>query len=1126
MDENHDDVFVKIFISRVVNTKINWKVVHSKLGHLNKRSLIDMAKHQTLLGLTYETIDWTDTQACEICARANIRQFRVPRKVDRRPGGPFKRGSVDIYGPVSVPSVGGNRYGMIYCDDENSFGMIDFVKDKSLQTVTSTILKWKLVADDMGYRLQQLQFDSDPIFENEELEEILVKERISARFAPPGRHQSNGLVERMIQTVVGMARSMLIGSGLPLKYWTYAMSYAMLIYNATLKSRFKDDEELKYKSPYLMMTGDMPVYDFPIFGCYCISRNPNALQGPAFDPRGRRGVFLGFDSQHHDVYSVLNLETNEIVISEEVVLLEDYYGYTRQPTDYYSLDKYIKEARETEKIDERSIIVPDEVQQTSEAREEPLAEESGQYWFEEDQPVFRDQRPDIVADVEQPTMREALGKSRVERYQEQLREPTRIQPSRKSKKISLTFENWKGVLNEMEEEVKKEYNQHQTEVLRIMNCYDEGYDISEVLSYVHNVSSRIVEGEQEKVPQSFREATSALYIDKYREAIISEVKSQLENDTFYHEVYEDIPEGHTPVDTKWVFDIKNVTTGGVKRYKARMVIRGFMQRYQESYFDTYSPTCTKDSIRLILSLAAMYRLRTIHIDIKTAFLYGELEPHEILYVPIPDGFLFDNLFMNYFPIAEAEKLKRVVKNKKGYLQMKKSCYGTKQAARNWYKKLDEVIAKLGFTFVPGDPCLYIKRRGFEFLIIGIYVDDIFGVGTSNDMFEDLSNGLHEHFQMSDMGEIQQCLGMRVTRNVNTGDIILNNDIYMSNILKEFQMENCKVCETPAVTNYYLTVEDCPDIVDPELQNKYRSLIGSLMYAAICWRPDIIYRVCHLARFCHAPGVKHFDAGLRVLKYVRATVDYGLLFKGGQNHIDVSRIRPRMVTCSDASYAGDDDAISVSGGVNFMIDEEEWMKSIQELKSIPPKYNITGYVSKRQKVVACSSTEAEYIAGYDNAKIIIHKSQILECLGFIANKPHVMYVDNQSMMSIVDEWKVGDRTKHMNVRYHYLREKVIHEEIVLWKVHTDFNTADFFTKPLDRITYEFHRESCMSGKVDGSRSVIPIPVKVTSRDEVASIELMWLKDTIYSTKDLNSLEKKRKGNTDGKGSSQPWKYIRK
>jgi hypothetical protein len=184
------------------------------------------------------------------------------------------------------------------------------------------------------------------------------------------------------------------------------------------------------------------------------------------------------------------------------------------------------------------------------------------------------------------------------------------------------------------------------------------------------------------------------------------------------------------------------------------------------------------------------------------------------------------------------------------------------------------------------------------------------------------------------------------------------------------------------------------------------------------------------------------------------------------------------------------------------------------------------MSKRQKVVACSSTEAEYIAGYDNAKIIIHKSQILECLGFIANKPHVMYVDNQSMMSIVDEWKVGDRTKHMNVRYHYLREKVIHEEIVLWKVHTDFNTADFFTKPLDRITYEFHRESCMSGKVDGSRSVIPIPVKVTSRDEVASIELMWLKDTIYSTKDLNSLEKKRKGNTDGKGSSQPWKYIRK
>jgi hypothetical protein len=208
----------------------------------------------------------------------------------------------------------------------------------------------------------------------------------------------------------------------------------------------------------------------------------------------------------------------------------------------------------------------------------------------------------------------------------------------------------------------------------------------------------------------------------------------------------------------------------------------------------------------------------------------------------------------------------------------------------------------------------------------------------------------------------------------------------------------------------------------------------------------------------------------------------------------------------------------------MIDEEEWMNSSEEFKSIPPKYNITGYMCKRQKVVSCSSTEAEYIAGYDNAKIIMHKSQILECLGFIANKPHVMYVDNQSMMSIVDEWKVGDRTKHMNVRFHYLREKVIHGEIILRKVHTDFNTADFFTKPLDRIAFEFHRGSCMSGIADGSRSVVPIPGKVTSRGEVASNELMWLDETI-SSKESNSLKKKRKGNTDEEDSSQPWKYIK-
>jgi hypothetical protein len=256
--------------------------------------------------------------------------------------------------------------------------------------------------------------------------------------------------------------------------------------------------------------------------------------------------------------------------------------------------------------------------------------------------------------------------------------------------------------------------------------------------------------------------------------------------------------------------------------------------------------------------------------------------------------------------------------------------------------------------------------------------------------------------------------------------------------------------------------------------------------------------------------------------VKSTIDYGLLFKGGQNQIDISRIRPRIVTCSDASYAGDDDAISVSGGVNFMIDEEEWKNSQEHFKSIPPKYNITGYFSKRQKVVACSSTEAEYIAGYDNAKIIIHKSQILECLGFITNRPHVMYVDNQSIMSIVDEWKVGDRTKHMNVRFHYLTEKVIHEDIVLWKVHTKLNTADFLTKPLDCTTYQTHRESCMSGVVVGSRkSVSPTLSKVKYSTEM---EAAGLANESAKPLELNNL-RKRKGGTDGGDSSKPWKYIR-
>jgi hypothetical protein len=294
-----------------------------------------MIEAGALDGVVAEDIDWSDEQACDVCARTKVKQSRVPRKVNRLGSQPFEMGSVDIFGPVSVPSIGDNRYGLIYCDHYSSFGFVEFLSTKELDGIVNAIRKWQVTSTQAGYQMKRLLFDSDTIFENEELQNRLLELGISTVYASPGSHQSNGLVERMIQTVVGMARAMLIGAGLPTKYWSYALDYAVLIYNVILKSRFNYDVIRHDRSPYMIVYNDKPVFHLPVFGCLLIARDPDALNLMKFEARGRRGVFLGIDRQHDNCYRYLSLESGEIIMARDVTILEDYYGYDMRPTDYY-----------------------------------------------------------------------------------------------------------------------------------------------------------------------------------------------------------------------------------------------------------------------------------------------------------------------------------------------------------------------------------------------------------------------------------------------------------------------------------------------------------------------------------------------------------------------------------------------------------------------------------------------------------------------------------------------------------------------------------------------------------------------------------------------------------------------
>ena len=350
-------------------------------------------------------------------------------------------------------------------------------------------------------------------------------------------------------------------------------------------------------------------------------------------------------------------------------------------------------------------------------------------------------------------------------------------------------------------------------------------------------------------------------------------------------------------------------------------------------------------------------------------------------------------------------------------------------------------------------------------MIVCYVDDIMGTASDPELFQRLIGGLENELNIVVLGEITGCLGMVVTR-YQDGSILLNNEIYMDNMVEEFGMHDCGFVDTPGPANSVLSIKDCipKEEIDPAVQHRYRSLIGTLLYPAICWRPDIAHRVCQLARFSGVAGPKHVAEANRLVKYCKKTRNHGLFFCGGlKNH----PIRPMFINSCDAGFAADEDKVSITGYCRQMVDANQWQARVLRPDNLDllPSYNCVAFCSRRQKSnIAQSSFEAEYITSSDATKMIKGSSQKWESLGFEVIKPEELYVDASSIIDVANDWKVSERTRHVDIRYHNTRSAIVRGEIILKKIDTSTNVSDMFTKCLDQKTFEKHRDKLMIGEV--------------------------------------------------------------
>ncbi|CEJ62707.1 hypothetical protein PMG11_11200 [Penicillium brasilianum] len=488
-------------------------------------------------------------------------------------------------------------------------------------------------------------------------------------------------------------------------------------------------------------------------------------------------------------------------------------------------------------------------------------------------------------------------------------------------------------------------------------------------------------------PLTFHEAVSGPNQLEWWAAIQKEYASLLEHGTWEKVPRNEVPPGDRIIGCKWVFKTK---ANGIR--KARLVIKGYRQKYGIDYHETFAAVSRMDSVRSIVASAVLRGWKLHQFDAVTAFLHGDIDSS--IYMELPEGFEED-----------------------GYVcRLQRSLYGLKQAPRIWYQCVHRVLVAYGFTMAQSDNCVFYKPN----CVVCVYVDDFLVAAADDTEIQQLQRTLKSEFKLNDLGTPRSFLGIQFDFHMD-GSISIHQHQYIQKVLSDFCMETCQPKSTPmapkALLNYIPEESD----LDEDAKARFGTAIGSLMYLMVGTRPDIAFALGALSRFTSRPQSRHQAALQRLLRYVKATQFYRITYRSGQ-----------LIGLTDADFGGSvvtDGAYSTSGYVF-------------KLAGGPVSWS-----SKRQGEVATSTTHAEYIGQYN---AILHlqwlRTFLAETCLFRSPVTNIM-ADNQSAIALSRNPEFHKRTKHFNVKFHYQRAVLNSGEINLEYIPSEEQAADGLTKPL-------------------------------------------------------------------------------
>jgi hypothetical protein len=412
-------------------------------------------------------------------------------------------------------------------------------------------------------------------------------------------------------------------------------------------------------------------------------------------------------------------------------------------------------------------------------------------------------------------------------------------------------------------------------------------------------------------------------------------------------------------------------------------------------------------------LAATLNWDLHQFDIKTVFLHGILPPEEVAYMEQPPGF--------------------EVPGKEDWIfQLLKSIYGMKQASRIWNITFNKAVTAWGFECLPCEWCVYRHQSPTGTIIFSLHVDDIFSTASSPDETAAFKSFLQSQWEIADLGPAKFALGIAMTRDIPSRTISLSQTAFIERLLECFNLKDAHPSDTPMVAGLQLWRPDKdaptpPEITEWRLRTPYRELVGSLNYAAVATRPDIVYAVSRLSSFNDYYMPDHWSTAIRVLRYLKGTKNIALVLG--------SDCSPSLIGYSDSDYANCLDTSQSISGYCFSLGS-----------------GVISWLSQKQKLVADSSCYAEYIALHDASYEATFLCQLLDGLGFSESASTPLHCNNDAASRLTEDHVFHPHVKHIRVKFHHVRDMVHDGELRVTRVRSCDNIADILTKPLNRADF--------------------------------------------------------------------------